>query len=198
MGLTSAAVAASAPGATALTVEYANDFLATQAATWPSTGLTAHGTAVSNATTNTPLVSTAAITLGSGAGTVWNLKAWGIYSTPASAPATLSFICYSGGSGGTALATIVAFTPTVSMTNAIFDVEAWVDFYSATAAQCLVKAFVNTSNSVSTGTAYIAAGSSTSGTTITDGSTLTLNAVMGSAVSGSSFEGLGGYAKQTV
>jgi hypothetical protein len=158
-----------------------------------ASGLSAHGTAISDATTNQALVTIGAPQVAAlGASNVVHFNGWGIYSTPSSGAATLSFVVYSGGSAGTALATITAFTPTASMTNTPFLLEAWVDVYSATAMQAVIKAHVGTSDSTSACTPYVSCGTTAGGTTVTTGSTLTLNAVMGTAVSGSSFEALGG------
>jgi len=166
-----------------------------QAALFPATGLTAHGTAVSDATTNTALVTVPAanVLAGAVAGSVFYLRAYGIVSAPASAGATLAFNGYSGGSGGTALATMTAFTPTASLSSALFDVEMWVNFYSATTAQALVKAAISSSTSTAAAALYLAGNNSATPVTITAGASLTLNAVMGSAVSGSSFEAVAGY-----
>lgn len=161
---------------------------------FPASGLSAAPAAVSNSTTNTALVSTAAIT-GPAAGTCWMLRAWGVYSTPASGPATMSWVAYSGGSGGTALSTIAPVTPGTSLTTLAWEAEALVNFYSSTKAQCLTRAKLMTASTAST---YLFSPTATAGVTITDGSTLTLNFVFGSAVSGSSLQLLGGLAKQLV
>jgi hypothetical protein len=189
--------------ASPVTVEYFNQFaetavqaasLETLAQAFPASGLTAAPSAVSNSTTNTALLTTAAITAPT-AGTAWRLKAWGVYSTPGSGPATMSWVAYSGGSAGTALATVAPVTPTVSLTTLAWEAEAEIDFYSATKAQCIGQARLMTATTANT---YMFSPTATAGVTITDGSTLTLNFVFGSAVSGSSLQLLGGYAKQMV
>lgn len=188
-----------APGSP-VTYEFFQQFTESQdqaaAALHPATGLTAAGTSISDATTNTALVSVPSVT--AAAGNVWYLRASGILAAPASGMPTLAFHAYSGGSGGTVLDNFVGNTLTASLlaTFSVFDVEAWVDFWSATTAQCIVKATVSTSGSASTAAAYIAGNASATPVTVTAGASLTLNAVMGSAVSGSSFRALGGFAKQ--
>lgn len=167
---------------------------ATLAQVFPATGLTT-AVAISNSATNTALVSAPAITAPA-AGTTWELTAWGIYSTPGSGPATMSWIAYSGGSGGTALATIPAITPSTTLTNCLWRAKAIVGFYSATKAQCELEVLLGTSASTDAASAYVASPTATAGVTITDGSTLTLNFVFGSAVSGSALTALGGYARQ--
>ncbi len=167
---------------------------ATLAQVFPATGLTA-AVAISNSGTNTALVASPAIT-GPAAGSVWQLEAWGIYSSPGSGPATMSWIAYSGGSAGTALATIPAITPSVSQANDLWRAVAVVDFYSATKAQAELTVQLGTSASTDAASAYVASPTATAGVTITDGSTLTLNFVFGSAVSGSALTALGGYARQ--
>jgi hypothetical protein len=171
---------------------------ATLAQVYPASGLTAHGAAISNATTNTAMVTVpAANVLASAvAGSIFYLRAYGIVSAPASAGATLAFNGYSGGSGGTALATMTAFTPTASLAAALFDVEMWVNFYSATTAQALVKAVISSSTSTAAASTFLAGNNSATPVTVTAGTSLTLNAVMGSAVSGSSYEALAAYWNQ--
>lgn len=181
--------------ASPITYEFFQQFIESQAQAFPSTGLTAAPAAISNSAVNTALLTTPAITAPA-AGTVWELTAWGIYSSPGSAPATMSWIAYSGGSGGTALATIPAITPSVSQANDLWRAKAVIDFYSATKAQCELEVLLGTSSSTDAASAYVASPTATAGVTITDGSTLTLNFVFGSAVSGSSLQLLGGYAKQ--
>lgn len=161
-------------------------------------GLTAHGAAISNATTNQPLVTVPWSAIQSlGAGNVIELKSYGIVSAPASAGATLAFNGYSGGSGGTALATMTAFTPTASLAAALFDVYMRVSFYSATTVQCIIRAVISSSTSTAAGSAFLAGNNSATPVTITQGNAISLNAVMGSAVSGSSFEALDGSWDQT-
>jgi hypothetical protein len=130
------------------------------------------------------------------AGSVFYLKATGILTMPASGMPTLAFNCYSGGSGGTALATMTAFTPTASLAAALFDVEAFITFYSATTAQALVNASVSSSASTAAANTYLAGNNSATAVTVTAGQTLSLNAVMGSAVSASSFQCVAGFYAQ--
>jgi hypothetical protein len=186
-----------APGSPA-TYEFVVDQFAQLAEAYPADGLTAHGTAVSDATTNTALVTVPAsnVTNQAVAGSVFYLRAYGIVSAPSSAGATLAFNGYSGGSGGTALATMTAFTPTASLSSALFDVEMWVNFYSTVLAQCLVRAAISSSTSTAAAAVYLAGNNSATAVTVTAGSSLTLNAVMGSAVSGSTYEAVAGYWNQ--
>jgi hypothetical protein len=160
----------------------------------PDTGLTAD-IAISDSATNTALVTTPVL-VNPAAGTVWQMEAWGIYSTPGSGPATMSWIVYSGGSGGTALATIPAITPGTTLTSCLWRATAAVDFYSATAAQCELTVLLGTSASTDAASAYLASPTGTTGVTITTDEALSLNFVFGSAVSGSTLTALGGYCKQ--
>lgn len=184
------------PGSPA-TYEYVNQFAEQVAAATPANALTAHGAAISNATTNTALVTVpASITAGATAGSVFLLKAGLVISAPASAGATLAFNAYSGGSGGTALATMTAFTPTASLSSALCDLEMWVTFWSVTTVQCLVKATISSSTTTAAASLFLAGNASATPVTVTASNTLTLNAVMGSAVSGSSYEAISGYYTQ--
>jgi hypothetical protein len=172
-------------------LQYVADQLATLL---PADGPTSHGTAISDATTNTALTTVpAANVLPAVGGSIFYLRAYGIVSAPASAMATLAFNGYSGGSAGTALATMTAFSPTASLSAALFDAEMWVNFYSATTAQALVKLSISSSTTTAAAAVYLAGNNSATPVTVTAGSSLTLNAVMGSAVSGSSYESLGAY-----
>jgi hypothetical protein len=180
-----------------ITMEYATQFSEAIAAATPANALTAHGTLVSNATTNTALVTVpASIVAAAVAGSAFLLKATVLIVSPASAGPTLAFNGYSGGSAGTALATMTAFTPTVSLTAGMVDVEMSVTFYSATTVQCTVKATAPSSASTSAAAMFLAGNASATPVTINAGNTLTLNAVMGSAVSGSSYEAIAGYYTQ--
>jgi len=183
-----------APGSP-VTYEFYQQFIEPLAQADNASGLTAHGTAVSNATTNTALITVPAATIQSNAvaGSVFKLRAQLIISAPASAGATLAFNGYSGGSSGTALATMTAFTPTASLSSALADVEMWVNFYSTTTAQCSVVARISSSTSTAAAAVYLAGSNSATPVTVTVNSSLTLNAVMGSAVSGSTYEAIAAY-----
>ena len=177
-----------------VTYEYIVDLFTQLSQAFPGTGLTAD-VAISDSATNTALVSSPVL-VSPAAGTVWQLEAWGIYSTPGSGPATMSWICYNGGSSGTALATIPAITPSTSLTSCLWRATAIVDFYSATAAQCELAVLLGTSASTDAASAYLASPTSTTGTAITTDNALSLNFVFGSAVVGSTLTALGGFAKQ--
>lgn len=185
---------------TPVTYEWLTDYIESQAQADPATGLTSHGTAVSDATTNTALVTVPAATIAADAvaGSIFMMRASGILASPSSGDPTLAFHAYSGGSGGTVLDNFVGNTLTASLvaTFSMFDVEAWVNFYSTTTVQCIVKATVSTSGTASTSAVYIGGNASATPVTVTAGNSLTLNAVMGSAVSGSSYEAVGGFWKQ--
>lgn len=179
-----------------ITYEYAQQFLEAQGAATPANAAVTHGTLVSDATTNAALVTVPAnIVQNAVAGSAFLLKASVLLVTSGS-PATLAFNGYSGGSGGTALATMTAFTPTVSMTAALADLEMMVSFWTTTTVQCTVRAIVGNNASSSATASFLAGNASATPVTITTGNTLTLNAVMGSAVSGCSFELIAGYYTQ--
>jgi len=181
-------------GASPISYDFFQQYIESVAEADNASALVTHGTAISNATTNTALITVPAGNVAMAvAGSAFLLKATVLIVTPASGPATLAFNGYSGGSGGTALATMTAFTPTVSLTAGIVDLEMLVSFWSATTVQCTVRALVNNSASASTSLAYVAGTASATPTTVTAGTSLTLNAVMGSAVSGSSYEAIAGF-----
>lgn len=180
------------------TYEFVVDTFAQLAQDFPADGLTAAGASVSDAVTNTALVTVPAANVAQQAvaGSVFYLRAYGIVSMPATGMPTLAFNGYSGGSGGTALATMTAFTPTASLAAALFDVDMWVSFYSATLAQALVRAAISSSASTAAASVFLAGNNSATAITVTAGHSLTLNAVMGSAVASSSFQAVAGYWNQ--
>lgn len=165
-------------------------------------GLTAAGSSIGNATTNAALVTVPSnvITNSAVAGSVFHLRASGILASPASGEPTLAFHAYSGGSGGTVLDNYVGVALSASLlaTFSMFDVEAWVSFYSTTTVQALVRATVSSSGSASTSATYLAGNASATAVTVTAGSSLTLNAVFGSAVASSSFQSVAGFYTQLV
>lgn len=152
------------------------------------------GTSISNATTNQALVTVpASAVTGCVAGSVMYLHAWGITSQPASAMPTMAFNLYSGGSAGTALATMTAFTPTASLSAALWDAQAWVSFTTTTSVQALVKVSISSSTSTAAANTYLAGNNSATAVTVTAGQILDLNCVFGSAVASSSFQMVGSY-----
>jgi hypothetical protein len=166
------------------------------AAAYPSSGLTVAGSSISDATTNTALVTVpAAAVAGAVAGSVFYMHGAVILASPASAMPTIAFHAYSGGSAGTVLDNFAAATMTASLlaTFSIADIEAWVEFYSATTVQAVLKASVSNSGSASTALNYVAGNASATPVTVVAGTKLTLNAVMGSAVAASSFQGIFGF-----
>jgi len=185
------------------TYEFVVDQFAQLAETYPADGLTAHGAAISDATTNTAIMTipASAIAQQAVAGSVFVMRAWGIISTPSSGTATYAWNTYSGGSGGTALTTgtegaFVAVTPTASLVSALFDVEATINFYSTTTVQCIQVVRLASSTSTSAANVYLAGNNSATPVTVTVNQSLTVNLVMGSAVSGSTYEAVGGYWNQ--
>lgn len=185
-----------APGSPA-TYEQLVDLYESVASADNASGQTAHGTNIANATTNSVLTTVPAASVNTmTAGNVVVIRSWGYVTTPSSGPATLAWNTYSNGSSGTALTTFTAVTPTVSMTATFFDVESVVTFYTATTVQCIQVVRLSTSASTSAAAVYLAGNSSATPVTLVSNSTLTQNVVMGSAVSGSIYEGLGGYWQQ--
>lgn len=170
-------------------------------AAYPATGLTTHGSSISNATTNTALVTIPAATVGAAvAGSVFYLRAAGTVASPSTGEPVLNFHAYSGGSSGTVLDNFagVALSASLSATFTTFDVEAWVNFWSATTVQAVVKATIGTSATTSAASVYVAGTASTTPVTVTAATSLTLNAVFATAVASSSFQSLAGYFAQLV
>lgn len=191
-----------------VTYEYLQDYMESQvqaaaletiAAALPATGLTAAGTSISDAVTNEALLTVPAANVAAAvAGSVFYLHAWGIAASPSTGEPTLAFHVYSGGSSGTVLDNYagVALSASLNAADSLFDVEAWVEFYTATTVQAVIKATVSTSASTPASATYIAGNASATPVTVTADESLTLNAVMGSAVASSSFQGVGGFWKQ--
>jgi hypothetical protein len=197
-----------ASGGSPASLDYVATTLATSVASYqplasayPATALTTHGTSVSNATTNTALVTVPAASVGNAvAGSVFYLRAAGILASPSTGMPTLAFHAYSGGSSGTVLDTFTGPTMTASLvaTNSMFDVEAWVSFYSATTVQAVIKATISTSGTTSAAAVYLNGNASATPVTVTAATSLTLNAVMGSGVASSSYEATAGFWNQLV
>lgn len=186
-----------APGSPA-TYEFVVDMFQQLQSANDASGLTAHGTSISDATTNQALVTVPWSAIESlGAGNVLELKAYGIISAPSSAGATMAFNGYSSGSSGTALATMTAFTPAASLSSALWEVYMRVAFWSATTVQCIVRAAVSSSTSTAAAAVYLAGNNSATPVTLVSDAGISVNGVMGSAVSGSSFECLDASWDQT-
>jgi hypothetical protein len=194
-----AAQAAAAINSTPVTKEWASSLLASQSQILPADGLVAANAAITNAVTNQALVTVpASVTALAVAGSVFRLHAWGLYTMPASAMPTLCWHTYSGGSGGTVLDGMIAVAaPLASAAANLWNVESTVSFYSGVLVQVIQKAEMQTSiSTTSAGNVWLAGNASATAVTVTASNTLTLNAVMGSAVSASSFQCVGGYYEQ--
>lgn len=76
------------------------------------------------------------------AGSVYRLEAWGVFSST-STP-TIAFTSRLGGTAGTSLAALPAFT-LAALTNAPWKVRAVLNYLSATTAQCLLEVDLDSS-----------------------------------------------------
>ena len=112
------------------TYEFVVDTFSQLAEDFPADGLTAAGSSISDATTNTALLTIPAANIAQQAvaGSVFYMRAAGILASPASGEPTLAFHAYSGGSSGTVLDSYVgvALSASLSATFSMFDVESWV------------------------------------------------------------------------
>ena len=185
------------------TYEFVVDSFAQLAEAFPADGLTAHGTAISDATTNTAIMTIPAANVSAAvAGSVFYMRAWGIVSTPASSAATLAWNTYSGGSSGTALTTgtegafVAIAAPTASLVNGLFDVEATINFYSTTAVQCIQVVRLASSTTTSAANVYLAGNNSA--TAVTRDGEHVADGQHGDGLRrlGSTYEAVGGYWNQ--
>ena len=180
-----------------VTYEFVEDLFEQITSANDASGITAAGTSISDATTNQALVTVPwSVVQGLTAGNVIELKSYGIMSAPSSGQATLAFNGYTNGSGGTALATMTAFTPYASASAALWEAYMRVSWYSATTVQCIIRATYQTAGTP-TFSSYLAGNNSATAVTLVSGAAISLAAVMGSAVSGSSFRALDGSWDQT-
>lgn len=99
------------------------------------------------------------------AGSVYRVEAWGVFSA-VSTP-TIAFTSRLGGTSGTSLAALPAFT-LAALTNAPWRVRAVLNYLSATTAQCLLEVDLDSSTStdvsgrfISTPTAAVTVSNST-------------------------------------
>lgn len=186
--------------ASPFTYEEAIDLLEQIASANDASGITAAGANISDATTNQALVTVPWQSIsGLTAGNVIELKSFGLFVSPASGQATMAFNGYSGGSGGTSLNTAwgAAITPTASETAGLWDAYMRVSWYSATTVQCIIRVAISSSASTNAASYYLAGNASATAVTLVSGGAISLNCVMGSAVSGSSFRALDGSWDQT-
>jgi len=91
-------------------------------------------------------------------GAVYEMTGYGVYTSNATATTNL-FNVYWGGTGGTVLAAIPAFTITPSLTNASFTYKAIVTFRTATTCVASIQLHFGNSTSADTVVSYVASGS---------------------------------------
>jgi hypothetical protein len=186
--------------ASPFTYEMAVDLMEQIASANDGSGLAAAGTSISDVTTNQVLVTVPWSAVENlTAGNVLELKSYGLFVSPASGQATLAFNGYSNGSAGTALNTAwgAAITPTASETAGLWEAYMRVSFYSATTVQAIIRVNISSSASTNATAGYLVGNNSATPVTLVSGAAISLNAVMGSAVSGSSFRALDGSWDQT-
>jgi len=120
-------------------------------------------------------------------GSVYVVRGYGTYT---STTGTATFALYWGGTAGTLIASIPAFTPT-ALTNAPFEYEAIVNFRSTTSCTAVFKLFMDTSTSTDTATVYV--GTPATATTVTTTSANALAVGFTWTTTAGSISILGGY-----
>ncbi len=155
-------------------------------------GLTAAGAAITGTTSETVLT-TATIPISDAvAGSCYQMTGFGVFSTTSS-PGSTVFTSRLGGTGGTSLAATANITLGTSLTNAQFQVEAFLNFLSTTTVNCLVKVIVNSAAAGAT-SAYLAASTSAVTVSLSTAKAWVIDITPGA--SGNSIQLLGSWASR--
>jgi hypothetical protein len=127
------------------------------------------------------------------AGSVYRLEAWGVFS--ATSTPTIAFTSRLGGTSGTSLAALPAFT-LAALTSAPWKIRAVLNFLSATTAQCLLEVDLDSSTSsdvagrfISTPTAAVTVATATA-------KVWQIDVTWGTAAAGNTLSLLGGYSER--
>jgi hypothetical protein len=151
-------------------------------------GLTAAGAAITGATTEAVLQSMSLPANDAVAGSIYAMVGFGVFSSTAS-PGSTVFTSRLGGVSGTSLVATANITLGTSLTNAQFEYVAYLNFLSATTANCVVKLAVN---SAAAGAASLYVAGSTAAVTVSLSTAKTWVLDITPGASGNSIQLLGG------
>jgi len=127
------------------------------------------------------------------AGAVYRMEAWGVFSST-STP-TIAFTSRLGGTAGTSLAALPAFT-LAALTSAPWRVRAVLNYLSATTAQCLLEVDLDSSSSSDVSGRFIA--TPTAAVTVSNATAkvFQIDVTWGTAATGNTLSLLGGYSER--
>lgn len=127
------------------------------------------------------------------AGAVYRLKLWGVFSSTGTP--TIAFTARLGGTAGTSLAAVPAFT-LAALTNAPFEIECVLNFLSTTTAQCLLEVDLDSSTASDVAGRFIATPTSATTVAISTTKVFQVDVTWGTAAAGDTLSLLGAYAER--
>lgn len=127
------------------------------------------------------------------AGAVYRLKMWGVFSST-STP-TIAFTARLGGTAGTSLAAMPAFT-LAALTSAPWEIEAVLNFLSPTTAQCLLEVDLDSSAASDVAGRFIATPTAATTVSISTTKVFQVDVTWGTAAAGNSLSMLGAYSER--
>lgn len=127
------------------------------------------------------------------AGSVYRLTAWGVFSSTGTP--TIAFTSRLGGTAGTSLAAMPAFT-LAALTSAPWKIRATLNYLSATTAQCLLEVDLDSSTSTDVAGRFIA--TPTAAVTVSNSTAKVwqVDVTWGTAASGNTISVLGAYSER--
>jgi hypothetical protein len=127
------------------------------------------------------------------AGSVYRLEAWGVFSC-VSTP-TIAFTSRLGGTAGTSLAALPAFT-LAALTSAPWKVRAVLNFLSATTAQCLLEVDLDSSSSSDVSGRFISTPTAAVTVAVSAAKVWQIDVTWGTAATGNTLSLLGATAER--
>jgi hypothetical protein len=127
------------------------------------------------------------------AGSVYRMEAWGVFSS-VSTP-TIAFTSRLGGTSGTSLAALPAFT-LAALTSAPWKVKAVLNFLSATTAQCLLEVDLDSSSSSDVSGRFISTPTAAVTVSVSSAKVWQLDVTWGTAATGNTLSMLGAYSER--
>jgi hypothetical protein len=152
-------------------------------------GLTAAPAAITTTTSETVLASLPIPANDPAASAVYKMTGWGVFSSTGT-PGNTVFTLRLGGVAGTSLVATANIALTASLTNAQFELEAFLNFYSPTSVQAVIKLLLNTA-AAGAATSILAA--ATAAVTVATSTAKTWVTTITPGASGNSIQLLGGW-----
>jgi hypothetical protein len=127
------------------------------------------------------------------AGSVYRLEAWGVFSSTGTP--TIAFTSRLGGTAGTSLAALPAFT-LAALTSAPWRVRAVLNFLSATTAQCLLEVDLDSSASTDVSGRFISTPTAAVTVSVSTAKVWQVDVTWGTAATGNTISLLGAYSER--